>query len=324
MTKKLLLVCETLDNSLITAVQELAGFAVSFGMSADETVVMIAGQDVSSAAEKTAAAGIDVITVEHEALRYYNPQALARSVIEVCRQTGASRICFSHTMQSCAAAVIVANELECAIVTGVEQAGKNSGRTEFSRSTYNGKIQEKATFSVDEGFVCTIQTGSFTATTAAPQAPGLVQKFDYTPDPVKFVPLGITAADESAVSLNEADVIVSAGRGVGKEENLAVIYETAKLFSNSAVGASRIVCDNGWIPYGHQVGMTGKTVSPRLYIACGISGAQQHLVGMKNSQFIVAINSDPYANFFSTAHVGVVDDLNLFLPVFIEKCRGIE
>jgi len=321
MTKKLLIVCETLDNSLITPVQELAAFAASCSISSDETTVMIAGQDVSAAVPKAAAAGIDVMTVEHEALRYYNPPALAGSVIEVCRRIGASRICFSHTMQSCAAAVIVANELDCAIVTGVERAGENNGVIEFARSAYNGKMLEKTMFGSGDGFVCTVQSGSFASDPAAPNATGNIRKFDYDAVSEKFIPLGITAADESAISLNEADVIVAAGRGVGKEENLAVIYETAKLFSNSAVGASRIVCDNGWLPYGRQVGMTGKTVSPRLYMACGISGAQQHLVGMKNSQFIVAINSDPHANIFSTAHVGVADDLNLFLPVFIEKCR---
>ena len=323
MKKKLLLVCETLDGALKTPVPELAGFAKACGVSPGDSAIIIAGRQISAQAGIAAACGIDVIAMENDAFRYHNPPALARAVIEICRELGASRVCFPGTMQSCSSAVIVSVSLGCSPVTSVEKIAVNNGSLECTRSVYNGKIQERISIGPHDNFVCTIQTGSFAGITVEATSPGKVISYAFEAGGDGFSPQGISGAVDSAVSLNEADVIIAAGRGIGKEENLGVIYETAKVFQSSAVGASRIVCDNGWIPYGQQVGMTGKTVSPRLYIACGISGSQQHIVGMKNSQLIVAINSDPHANIFSTAHIGIVDDLNLFLPVFIEKCRDI-
>ncbi len=118
--------------------------------------------------------------------------------------------------------------------------------------------------------------------------------------------------------ITEAGVIVSAGQGLGDKENVDLMYQLAALFTKSAVAGSRIVCDLGWLEYRCQVGVTGATVSPRLYIACGISGAVQHLVGMRNSEYIVAINKDPAAAIFQIADICIVEDLTTFIPAFIE------
>jgi len=129
--------------------------------------------------------------------------------------------------------------------------------------------------------------------------------------------------EESDVKdLQEAEIIVSGGRGLGKPENFSLVKKLADLLGG-AVGASRAVVDAGWIPSYHQVGQTGKTVQPKLYIACGISGAIQHQVGMRNSEVIVAINKDPEAPIFNIATYGIVEDLHKFLPLLIEKLESL-
>jgi electron transfer flavoprotein alpha subunit len=125
---------------------------------------------------------------------------------------------------------------------------------------------------------------------------------------------------EETINLAEADIIVSGGRGVGSKENFDIIRELA-LSLNAAVGASRSAVDADWIPYSHQVGQTGKTVCPKIYIACGISGQIQHLIGMKSSDIIIAINKDPEAPIFSVATYGIVDDLFKVVPRLTEHFK---
>ncbi|MCK5451229.1 MAG: FAD-binding protein [Candidatus Omnitrophica bacterium] len=127
---------------------------------------------------------------------------------------------------------------------------------------------------------------------------------------------------EETVNLTEADIIVSGGRGVGSKENFSVIKDLA-LSLNAAVGASRSAVDADWIPYSHQVGQTGKTVCPKVYIACGISGQIQHLIGMRSSDVIVAVNKDPEAPIFGVATYGIVDDLFKVVPLLTERFKQI-
>ncbi len=134
--------------------------------------------------------------------------------------------------------------------------------------------------------------------------------------------LDIVEEIEETVNIAEADIIVTAGRGIGSKENLAIIKEFAMTIG-AAVGSSRAVVDEGWMPYSHQVGQTGKTVCPKMYIACGVSGQIQHLIGMKSSDVIVAINKDADAPIFSVATYGIVDDINKVLPKLTEHFKQI-
>ena len=125
----------------------------------------------------------------------------------------------------------------------------------------------------------------------------------------------------SGLPVTEAEILISAGRGIKKEENLELIRKLAELFNRSAVAGSRAVIDSGWLPYSAQVGLTGKTVTPKLYIACGISGSPQHIAGMKSSHLIIAINKDANAAIFNYSHYCIVEDLIEFSPVLIEALK---
>ena len=160
----------------------------------------------------------------------------------------------------------------------------------------------------------------------APTQPGRrgkVIELDYKVPASDFEILEFVEDTSQKVDLTEADFIVSGGRGLGDPKNFSYIEELARAVGGT-VGASRAAVDAGWIPYPHQVGQTGKTVNPKVYIACGISGAVQHQVGMKGSDVIIAINKDPHAPIFSIAHYGIVGDLFQVIPELIRQIRGRE
>ena len=160
--------------------------------------------------------------------------------------------------------------------------------------------------------VVTIQAGAFSPT-GEPQGAPQVEALDIAGDGSGVEFAGYEPAEKKDVDLTKAEIIVSAGRGVGKKENVAIIAQLAKAFGGE-LGASRPVVDAGWVEHSHQVGTTGQTVSPKLYVACGISGAVQHLAGMKKSDFIVAINKDKDAPIGEVADVLVVADVLQFAP----------
>jgi electron transfer flavoprotein alpha subunit len=191
-----------------------------------------------------------------------------------------------------------------------------------TRPTFGGNIMATITSPAKRPQMATVRPRVFKKAVPDPARKGEIirvpfdkSKADKRYDIIEFI-------DEVAetIKLEDADIIVSGGRGLGKPENFALLQELATAMG-AALGASRAAVDEGWIPYSHQVGQTGKTVCPRLYIACGISGAIQHLAGMQTSDIIVAINDDPNAPIFEVATYGIVGDLFEVVPMLIKKLK---
>jgi electron transfer flavoprotein alpha subunit len=213
----------------------------------------------------------------------------------------------------------LAVRLKAGCITGVDGICQRDGETCFSHSVYSAKIVLDLAPSA-KTTVLTVQPGAFKPREEgrAP-APGQLELRTWSVGPGRSRSLGYKTARQEDAGLAEADVIVAAGRGIGEQKNLALIERLAALFPRSAVAGSRPLCDHEWLEYKRQVGLTGATVSPKLYIACGISGAIQHTVGMQGSGFIVAISTDPNAAIFNIADVCIVEDLTGFIPAFFAE-----
>ena len=191
---------------------------------------------------------------------------------------------------------------------------EEGGKIQVTRPVYGGTIQE--TLKIDAPIaVVSIRGGSYEAPEAVPEIAPIVSDAE-----LRACVVEILAEAGEAVNLEDAKVIVTGGRGIGSEENMAMVAELAKVLGG-AVGGTRPVIENGWLPRMQQVGQSGKIVNPDLYIACGVSGATQHLSGMVGSKYIIAINKDEEAPIFSVADVGIVGDVKKILPLMIEEFK---
>jgi electron transfer flavoprotein alpha subunit len=192
-----------------------------------------------------------------------------------------------------------------------------------TRPTFGGNIMATILCPNKRPQMSTVRPRVFKKNTPDPARKGQIIKVDFKKENVTARTKLLSFVEDitEKVKLEDADIIVSGGRGLGKAENFKLLQELADVLG-AALGSSRAAVDEGWIPYSHQVGQTGKTVCPKLYIACGISGAIQHLAGMQTSDCIVAINDNPDAPIFQAAHYGIVGDLFQVVPLMIKKLKG--
>lgn len=325
MKPRVLLVAETIENRVAKSSLELAGFARSLNAGAGANAMfVVAGSAVEPAAAALAKdSGLPVAAFEGPAFAWPNPERLADLVCDMASDNGVEMICFPHTACGCHGAARVAACLHAPCISAVDGFQEDGETLVFQRSVCNGRLKMKAIPRTGP-LVVTLLPGALTPAGPGAGSPPSVTLQIVAARSATFRPVGVSQESSGDAALEHAEIIVAVGRGVGNPENLETVNRLARLLPNAAVGASRPLCDLKWLPYSRQVGATGRTVSPRLYIACGISGAQQHVQGMKDSQWIVAINTDPRAAIFSVAHFGVVEDMMTFLPLLADAYQKMK
>jgi electron transfer flavoprotein alpha subunit len=283
--------------------------------------VIILGSEVTHLARKIAdISGLDVTAIENPEAASYNGELYSKTLSVHLHDHLPAYVCVAHTSQGLDFAPSLAVKLNAACITGIEDVVELEGGPCFARPLYGGKITAHVRAN-SQTAILTVQAGIFHFKKDDAKTAGTVATKSVQYKLRQSRTLGIKQIESDTAGLTKARVIVAVGQGIGDKDNLDIIYKLASLFSKSAVAGSRIVCDLNWLAYRCQVGVTGATVSPRLYIACGISGAIQHVMGMRGSEFVVAINRDPTAAIFQVADVCVVEDLFKFVPTFIETCR---
>jgi electron transfer flavoprotein alpha subunit len=304
---KLLLVTESKEGKALATSGDLVAFADKMGA---ESVMMMVGSEASLPGY-----GGKLYLADVAACGEYNPDTHKQLVLDVVAKENPDMVVFSHSSYGWDLAPRVACALKAAQVS--EVIAFENGK--LLMPACNAKLRRTVACNTAKTVV-TLQAGAFSPTepiSATPQ----VEKIS-TGATAKVVFGGYEVAPKTGVDLSKAEIIVSAGRGVGKPENVAIIAALAEALGGE-YGASRPVVDNGWAEHNRQVGTTGQTVSPKMYVACGISGAVQHLAGMKQSEFIVAINTDKDAPIGEVADVLVVADLLQFVPALTEKVKSL-
>ena len=286
----------------------------------------VIGAETGTLAQELAAKKLDqVYALEHELLRSYSPDGYTLALAQLLEQTKPDWVLFPHTYQVRDFGPKLAASLGRPFVSDVIAVRAEEAEPVFVRQLFQGKLHADVKPAGEPPFFASLQAGAFRADAVEAGAPAAaVQSIEITLAPEQIRMRAQEPFQEAAgdVDLSAAAVIVSVGRGIKDPENLPIAEALAQALSGE-LGASRPICDSGWLPLNRQIGSSGQTVSPKLYIALGISGAIQHVVGMKGSRTIVAINKDAGAPIFDIADYGIVGDIFEVVPALTEAIREI-
>jgi electron transfer flavoprotein alpha subunit len=287
-------------------------------------VVGLAGADVASAASELAAAAVaEVVTVSHPGLAAYTADGWVQAHAALVAQVSPAWVVLPHTYQTRDFAPALAASLDRALVTDCTAFKRVADQVVVSRPMYQGKLAADVRVLGDAPWLVTMQIGAYRADQAARGAsPAPVRALDVALDPsaIRQAPEPPFQEARQAVDLSQAERIVSVGRGIKGPEHLP-LAEALAYALHAELAASRPICDAGWLPMERQIGSSGQTVAPKLYVAVGISGAIQHVVGMKGARTIVAVNKDVDAPIFEVADYGYAGDLFEFLPAFTAELK---
>ena len=321
MSKNVVVVAESRNGSLrnvsfevLTAAQTIANgghvTAVVFGEASEEQVQQLAQH------------GADTVQIaEHADLASYSTDGYTQAFTQIINSIQPDAILIGHTATGRDYAPRVAARLNLGLISDCTAVAVEGDDVVFTRPIYAGKLFQ--TRKVTSGTIfATIRPNNIEITEPNTARTANVVKTSVDVTNIRTVIQNVVRKTSGAIDLTEAKIIVSGGRGVKSAEGFAPVRELAEVLG-AAVGASRAACDAGYCDYSMQVGQTGKVVTPDLYIACGISGAVQHLAGMSNSKIIIAINKDPDAPIFKVADYGIVGDLFEVLPLLAEEFRKV-
>jgi electron transfer flavoprotein alpha subunit len=283
---------------------------------------LVIGKGILNFAQELAANNVaEVLSVEHDLLESYTADGFCLALRQVIESAKPDLILFPHTYQVRDFAPKLAAMLGKGMIGDCIGYRNDRGKLTFVRQMFQGKTAADVTFAGAAPWFASFQSGAFRADllTAHPSGKAPVEGVSITlsADQIRTKPLDLFKEAKSAVDLTQAPIIVSIGRGIKAPENIPQAEALAKAIGGE-IAASRPICDEGWLPMERQIGSSGQTVAPKLYLALGISGAIQHVVGMKGARTIVAINKDQNAPIFEIADYGVVGDIFEIMPALTE------
>lgn len=317
-----LVVIEHRAGKLIRISSEALSAGLQVGKATGSPVIGVTlGSKAENAAAEVSDRGVSkLLALDHSLLAEYTPEGYVSALEQLIRSQQPDVVVFPHTYQVRDYAPKLAARLGKPLVSDVVEIKGDEGGPAFVRQLFGGKLSTDVRVQGKPQLV-SVQAGAFRA--AEPGGEHCpVEKFDVQIEPsqIRSKPEPPYQEVGRSVDLGAADMIVSVGRGIKEKENLSIVEDLAHALG-AELAASRPVCDNGWLPMERQVGSSGQTVAPKVYFAVGISGAIQHLVGMKGSKTVVAINKDESAPIFETADYGVVADLFEVVPAIVEEIK---
>jgi electron transfer flavoprotein alpha subunit len=316
---KLLVIAEQKDGVLNRASWEAIAAAQTTGNEVVVAVLGSAAHAATAAAELASADATEIIAAGHDALAGYTADGFTLAAVALIKQESPSHVVFAHTYQTRDYAPRVAARLDCAIATDVIAVKEGPV---YVRQMFQGKVNADVVLDGPAPHIVTMQIGSFRADAVKKGSGASVRAvaLDIDPSQIRQTAEAPFREAKQAVDLTQAERIVSVGRGIKAPEHIELAKQLAAAM-HAELSASRPICDAGWLPMERQVGSSGQTVSPKMYLALGISGAIQHVVGMKGSKTIVAINKDPEAPIFEIADYGIAGDLFEIVPAIINEMK---
>jgi electron transfer flavoprotein alpha subunit len=285
------------------------------------TAVIPSGKADCPLAGEIAAFDLEKVIVAHnEKLGVYTPDGYADAWEQVIKATNPQYVIMAHTYQVRDFAPKVAARLAREVVGDCIRYRSENGKPVFTRRIFLGKLDADVSVEGEAPYFATFQSGAYRGDNAARGSGAQVERMDVKVGEIRMQPEEPFQEAKASVDLTRSEVIVAVGRGIKSQENLTLAQALADALG-ADLAASRPICDAEWLPIDRQIGSSGQTVAPKLYIALGISGAIQHIVGMKNSGTIVAINKDSEAPIFDIADYGIAGDLFEAVPVLIEEIK---